>query len=103
LVLRRRGLWPPIVPTMVLIESLTGDSGRDANRNRFLKSCDIRDDVSEFEARRAAFLRTKAGTGSAVDALVVAIAEPGGVVLTSDKEDLIALAANATLVTVEAI
>jgi len=33
------GLWPPIVPTVVLIESLQGDPGRDANIHRFLKTC----------------------------------------------------------------
>ncbi len=33
------GLWPPIVLTMVLVESLHGDPARDANTNRFLKTC----------------------------------------------------------------
>lgn len=101
--LRRRGLWPPTVPTVVLAESLTGSAHRDANAHRLLKACDVRTSVSELVARRAADLRTKARKGSAVDALVVAIAEPGSSVLTSDGDDLRALAANATHVIIEVI
>ena len=40
-VLRRDGLWPPAVPSVVVVESVTGDPGRDANTNRFLKTCDL--------------------------------------------------------------
>lgn len=101
--LRRRGLWPPVVPTVVLVESLTGAQQRDANVNRFLQACDIRPAVSERIARRAANLRTKARRGSAVDAIVVAIAESGSTVLTSDSEDLTALAANAADVVIEVV
>lgn len=54
-------------------------------------------------ARRAAELRRRAKAGSAVDALVVALAEPGGTVLTSDRADLEALAAHAHAVTIEVI
>lgn len=100
--LRRRGLWPPVVPTVVLVESLTGVQHRDANVNRFLQACDIRPAVSERIARRAADLRTKARRGSAVDAIVVAIAQ-GSTVLTSDSEDLTALAANAADVVIEVV
>jgi hypothetical protein len=96
-------LWPPIVPTMVLVESLLGDSGRDANTNRFLKTCIIEPGVSETTARRAARLRRLARTGSAVDALVVALAEPGGTVLTGDRADLESLAAYAGRVAIEVI
>jgi predicted nucleic acid-binding protein len=101
--LRRRGLWPPIVPTVVLAESLTGSAKRDANTNRLVKACDVRPSVSERVARRAAELRTKARRGSAVDALVAAIAEPGSAVLTSDGADLRALAANAADIVIEVI
>ncbi len=87
------GLWPPLVPTPVLVESLQGHAGRDANANRFLKTCEFYELVSESVARRAAQLRRRAKRGSAVDALVVAVAEPGGTVLTSDPKDLDALAA----------
>ncbi len=96
-------LWPPIVPTMVLVESLHGDSGRDANTNRFLKTCIIEAEVGEATARRAAQLRRLARTGSAVDALVVALAEPGGTVLTGDRADLEALASRADRVAIEVI
>lgn len=96
-------LWPPLVPTMVLVESLHGDSGRDANTNRFLKTCIVEPEVSEAIARRAARLRRLARAGSAVDALVVALAEPGGTVLTGDRADLEALAANADHVAIEVV
>jgi hypothetical protein len=68
--------------------------------NRFLKTCDIVEDVSEGIARRAAYLRARAGTGSAVDAIVIALAEPGGAVLTSDPRDLKAIAGYAAGVSV---
>lgn len=97
------GLWPPIVPTMVLVESLRGDPARDANTNRFLKTCIIQPEVTPDMARRAAELRRRARTGSAVDALIVALAEPDGTVLTGDKADIEALAAHARGVSVELI
>ena len=96
-------LWPPIVPTMVLVESLHGHAGRDANANRFLKTCIIDPEVSEATARRAAQLRRLARAESAVDALLVALAEPGGTVITGDRADLEALAAQADQVAIEAI
>ena len=92
---RREGLWPPIVPSFVLVECLIGKQRADANVNRFLKTCEIVERVPESVARRAAALRSLAQTGSAVDALVVAIAEPGGDVLSGDLGDLRALAAYA--------
>jgi len=80
------------VPSIVLIECLTGRQRSDANINRFLKTCEIVERVLERTARRAASLRVQAGRGSAVDALVVAVAEPGGDVLGGDLGDLRALA-----------
>jgi hypothetical protein len=97
--LRDQDLWPPLVPTVVLVECLQGHAGRDALENRFLKTCDISETVSESLARRAAILRRLARRGSAVDALVVAFAE-GGTVLTSDPRDLQALATHADNVNV---
>lgn len=99
--LRREELWPPLVPSAVLIECLTGHAGRDANVNRLLRTCNVEARVSEVLARRAASLRFAARRGSAVDALVVASAEPDGVVLTSDAGDLRALAAHSHGVIVE--
>ena len=101
--LREGGLWPPLVPTAVLVECLTGDSGRDAVTNRFLKTCDIDESMPVALAKRAAQLRAQARRGSAVDAMVVAMAEPNGVVLTGDVGDLAALAAHASGVVVEHI
>jgi hypothetical protein len=101
--LRLRGQWPPLVLSPVLVECLRGDAGRDAPVNRFLKTCDLVEDIPETLARRAAFLRARARTGSAVDALVVAAAEPRGTVLTSDAGDLRALAAYADGVVVEGL
>jgi predicted nucleic acid-binding protein len=100
---REEGLWPPKVPSVVLVECLRGHAGRDANENRFLKTCEIAQGVPESLARRAAELRRLARRGSAVDALVVAIAEPGGTVLTSDPNDLEALATHAEGVVIEPV
>src|SRR2546425_744290 len=98
LALREEGLWPPVVPSIVLVECLQGHAGRDALANRFLKTCDVVQQTPEPLARRAALLRRQARRGSAVDALVVAFAEPGGSVLTSDLHDLAALAEHANRV-----
>lgn len=94
-VLKRDGIWPPIVPSVVLVESLTGRQRADALTNRFLKICDIVEDVPQHLARRAATLRASARRGSAVDAIVVAVAEPAGTVLSGDVGDLRALASYA--------
>lgn len=99
--LRDEGLWPPLVPSVVLVECLTGDSGRDAITNRFLKTCDIQQSLPVSLVRRGARLRSQARRGSAVDAVVVATAEPAGVVLTGDVADLVALASHADGVVVE--
>jgi len=103
IVLKRDGLWPPIVPTVVLVESLTGRQRADALTNRFLKTCDIVEDVPQHLARRSAALRASARRGSAVDAIVVAMAEPGGTVLGGDIGDLRALASYAQDVAVHRV
>jgi len=102
-VLRQRSLWPPMVPSVVLVESLTGRPDRDAATNRFLKGCDVVTDLAEPVVRRAAALRHGARRGSAVDAVVVATAEPGGRILTGDLRDLRSLAALADNVSIERI
>jgi hypothetical protein len=101
--LRKAGLWPPVVPTMVLVESLQGHPARDVNANRFLKTVLADDGVSVVVARRAAELRRRARRGSAVDALVVVLGEPNGTVLTGDEEDITALAAVSRNVAVELV
>lgn len=92
--LRGEGLWPPSVPSVVLAESISGRQHIDANTNRLLKRCAIVTELPANTARRAGALRTVAQRGSAVDAIVVAMAEPNGVVLSSDVGDLSALAAH---------
>ncbi|MBA2769073.1 MAG: PIN domain-containing protein [Sporichthyaceae bacterium] len=94
--IRARGLWPPRVPTIVLAEALTGDHRRDHPTNRLLRTCQVRK-VDEVQAREAARLRTatgRAGSISAVDAVVAALAatQHDAFVLTSDPRDLRALA-----------
>lgn len=97
--LRRRGGWPAQVPSIVLVESLTGDHRRDFHVNRLLRACQIRD-VTELQAREGARLRTAVGRArdiSATDAVVAAFAGmlPDALVLTSDPHDLVALAEHA--------
>lgn len=101
--LRAENLWPPVVPTMVLAESTTGAAHRDANINRLLRCCDVDPLVAVRTARRAGSLRSRARRGSAVDALLVALAEPGGTILTDDQGDLEALAAHADDVAIEGV
>lgn len=101
--LREEGLWPAAVPSVVLVECLQGDAGRDAAENRLLKTCNVVDRIPESLARRAALLRRRARRGSAVDAIVVAMAEPGGTVLTTDPEDLEAIAIYSQRVLIERV
>ena len=100
-VFRREGLWPPVVPSVVLVECLRGPSDRDARTNQFLKTCDVEIVLSAALARRAAHLRGLAGRGSAVDAVVVATAEAGGTVYGGGVDDLRSLASPAAGVLVE--
>ena len=103
--LKRHGVWPPVVPSVVLVECLTGRQRIDAVTNRFLKGCDIEEQLPEQIARNAGRLRDRTGRASeisAVDAVVVAVAEPDGIVLSTDPKDLGALAAHAQGVAVEA-
>ena len=89
---------------MVLAECLTGRQSIDAVTNRFLKGCNIEEQLSEQIARNAGRLRDRtdrASEISAVDAVVVAMAEPDGMVLSTDPEDLGALAAHARGVAIE--
>jgi hypothetical protein len=88
---------------MVLVESTTGAGSRDAAVHRLLKACVVDESVTRARAARAAQLRTGAGRGSAVDALTVTCAEPGGHVLTADAKDLVALAGEARDVIVVAL
>jgi hypothetical protein len=74
---------------MVRVESLQAHPARDSNTNRFLKVFEIAERVPKAIARRAARMRRQ----SASNPIVVALAEPSGAMLTSDPDDLEALAA----------
>ncbi len=96
--LRKRDLWPPVVPSVVLTEALTGDHRRDFHTNRLLRMCLVKV-VDEDLAREAGRLRTatgRAGEITATDAIVAAEAarsdEPN--VLTSDPDDIRSLIAH---------
>jgi predicted nucleic acid-binding protein len=100
--LRKKSKTPAQIPAVVLAEALTGDHRRDHQANRLLKLCMICA-VDEPLARRAARLRTltqRAGTISATDAIVAALAatQQDPVVVTSDPKDLTALLENAVQV-----
>jgi hypothetical protein len=83
------------VPTPVLVESTTGDGGRDAEVNRILgvleRAANVLQAPDEPTARRAGRLRYLARSEDGIDALVAAAALGDGtpaVVLTSDPDDL---------------
>ncbi len=99
-----RGLWPPVVPTAVLVESLTGSGPRDARVNRLVRTCEIAE-LDIVTARRAAELRTRARAGSAVDAIVVATAEieESELVITGDTDDITRLSSYSRGVSVMSI
>ena len=102
--MKRQGIWPPVVPSVVLTECVTGRQSVDALTNRFLKGCEIEERLPARIARNAGRLRDRTGRASqisAVDAVVVAMAEPDGIVLSTDTKDLSALAAHTEGVAVE--
>ncbi|MGH4011707.1 MAG: hypothetical protein ACRDTH_26670 [Pseudonocardiaceae bacterium] len=83
-----RGLWPPIVPAAVLVDSLTGNRVRDALAHRTV-GLSVVHSLDEPLARRAAQLRGRARAVSAVDAIVVATAELfEALVVTGDPHGL---------------
>lgn len=102
--LKREGNWPPVVPSIVLAECVAGRQRIDSITNRFLKGCRIDEQLPEQIARNAGRMRDRTGRASeisAVDAVVIAVAEPDGIVLSTDPDDLGALANHAQGVVVE--
>ena len=86
---------PVLVPAAVLAETLFGDE-RDTRANQALKKLQVIP-LTEAVARSAAELKRLAGmngVAATIDAVVVAtsVAAGGGVVLTSDIDDVRALA-----------
>ena len=101
--LRHRGLWPARVPSVAVAEALTGDVETDRPIEAFLRCCDVIGQIDEQLARRAAWLRTAANRGTITDAVVVALAEPGGAVLVANRPTIEAMALFADGVFVERI
>lgn len=97
--MREAGMWPPVVPCVVLTEALTGDHRRDFHTNHLLKACQVVD-IDERTARDAAALRfatSRACEIAVIDAIVVAVADQmvDPVVITSDPDDIVSLAVHA--------
>lgn len=99
-----------VVPTPVLVETTTGDAGRDAEINRILnvlqRAASVLRPPDERTARRAGALRHRAGTDDGIDALVASAAvddESPCVLLTSDPVDLNRLLADEPQVTVQTV
>jgi hypothetical protein len=101
--LRERDLWPAAVPSVVATEALTGDAPADRPVEALLRCCDVVERIPLSVARRAAWLRTAANRGTAVDAVTVALAEPGGAVLVRNRPVIEAMALFAEAVFVERI
>ena len=98
------------VPTPVLVESTSGDGGRDAEVNRVLgileRAATVLQAPDEATARRAGLLRFLAKSDDGIDALVAAAAVGDGsraVVLTSDPNDLERLLQNERRVRVRTV
>ena len=98
------------VPTPVLVESTTGDAGRDASVNRILnvlqRAASVLIAPDEPTARRAGRLRYRARLDDGIDALVAAAAVADGspcVLLTSDPRDLSRLLSGEPQVAVTAV
>lgn len=77
---------------VVLAQVWRDHSGRQAKMARLLKSVDIRS-VDQRLGKDAGVLLGRAGAGDAVDATVVAVADTGDRILTSDPGDIGALVA----------
>lgn len=99
-----------VVPTPVLVETVTGDAGRDAEVNRVLavleRAAGVLVAPTEATARKAGALRHRARHDDGIDALVAAAAVGDGspcVVLTSDPDDLSRLLSDRPLVEVRRV
>jgi len=92
------------VPVVVLVETLRG-SRRDAGVHRVLNAVLESVPIDETIGRRAGALLGRADRSDTVDAIIVAEAiESGGAeILTSDSDDLTALADGERRVTIHAL
>ncbi len=79
-----------IVPAVVVAETVRGHGARDAPVNRVLNAIGKVPATTEPTARTAGVLQAGAEITATIDALVVAeaVQRGGGVILTSDPDDL---------------
>ena len=94
-VLRRRGAGQVLVPSVITVEALTGDTG-DAPVNQTLKQVDVDESLPLDRTRTAARLR-QGMAASAVDAVVAeaAVRTRAAFLVTSDPDDMTTLLARA--------
>jgi hypothetical protein len=76
---------------MVVAQVWRDRRGRQANLARLLQAVSVRP-VQDQDGREAGALLGSAGTSDPIDATVVLLAGPGDRILTSDPDDLTALA-----------
>jgi predicted nucleic acid-binding protein len=97
--------WDVVVPAVVVAETVRGNGPRDAPVNRVLKAVGTVAATSEDRARTAGELLGRAKVNATVDALVVAeaVRRGGGVIMTSDAEDLRRLIGDHTGVVIKPI
>jgi len=84
----------PVTHGGVIGQVWRGGHGRQANLARLLPGVDVRP-LDEALGKRVGVLLAKTGTADVVDAAVVLLADDGDEILTSDTDDLRALAENA--------
>ncbi len=82
---------PPITSGGVVAQVWRGGSGRQAPLARLLAGTDVAP-VDDRLGRRAGMLLARSGHSDAIDATVVCLAADGDDILTSDPDDLRALA-----------
>lgn len=82
---------PPRVPATVLAQVWRGGSRRQAQLATLLARADV-DDLNDTRARDVGVLLAQSGTSDIADAHVVAMAEDGDVIITSDPIDIARLA-----------
>jgi hypothetical protein len=76
---------------MVVAQAWRDRRGRQASLARLLQAVKVRP-IQDQDGREAGALLGQAGTSDPVDATVVLLADPGDRILTSDPDDLRALA-----------
>lgn len=91
----------PTIPSPVIIEAWRG--GRQARLAGLIRDCRV-DDLDEMRAKSAGELCGKAGSNDPVDAAVIeSAARRGDLILTSDPDDLTALASFVSGVTIRPV